>query len=342
MISSKALNFSEFLAEGWLKQGGNFMPSPTNVKGWKVPAWKEAKGNITPETLEILKNLQPYYSEISLCSWHPNITAAQYSDHYDKEKKVFWSESDRPNNINSRHWLEDQIAVKRSKNCPKPKYLTDEKRYEFEDIDDFKTIRKVIDSTGFMRTSGGSGSMGKDGDETRMQLFFNGDTNEETLKTKEKMITAGAYSFRDNSWKFIAAEDFSTISLLAEEADKEIEFISDIFDAYAHITKASIDDVNPRFRVMLDKVKANEVASYIVYVIRNPDNTFRYEIHGKKWTDCENRKSLIEKMGNGVEEVCPRIFPENITKKLAENPENYVEILKDIRGTLSGKNTGII
>jgi hypothetical protein len=333
MISSKALSFSEFLAEGWMVSGGSYLPTPENVKGWKLPPWKIAKGNVTPETFALLKRLEPYFSEISLFSWHPNISAAQYSAYYRDNHTGFTS--DEPNNMNSRSFLEDKIVVKRSKNFPSEEDTT---------FSDFRIIERAIKAAGFMETSGGSGSQGKDHDETSMQISFlhinKLRTHEEAKALKEKMITAGAYTFVNGTWKFIPYEEFSIIGYLENEARKEIDFIVEIFEGMGNakiVYLNSFDSVNPKFNVTIDNSPA-----YTVNLKRKPDGSFKYEIHGKKWRACKDRKELIEVMGNGLEEVCPRIFPDHLTKKLVENPENHAEILKDFRGKKAGKNTGIV
>ena len=305
-------SFDNFINESWLQDERDYvLPKPSNDV-----VWNKAEGNVTDDTFDILKKLQPNFHDVSLFSWHPNIQTAQYFDKITSYNK---------SNYNSRIWIAGSIIVKRTQESPK----------EDRTFSDYRVIEHVINEYPYMNVQGGSGCTEKGRHVCRMQIFFKGDDHSHSKVLKEEKITAGAYTYNGREWLYIPVEDFNVIPKVKLENNEILEYLKqfiEICDDVKTVVLKNFQKTQPRLEIFCENFK-----KIVEIMIVNID---LFDVWGKK--EGIRYKSGL-KITDALIEL--NIFPEYVNKQISENPDNWKEILKNFgyerRGKIQTKKFGI-
>jgi hypothetical protein len=320
-------NFSEWLNEGWMS---NFRDVVVPVP-MKDHTWRKAEGNVTPDTLELLKKLQPNFHEIALFSWHPNIKQAQYYDGY--------HERENESNYNSRSLIEDSIIV--LSNSTEKNNNT------------WQVISREVDSFGYMKTSGGNGRTqdGKESKQTQISFLTGGvGTHEEARKIKNEKLTPGAYSYNGKEWMFIPADDFDTTPVIFERIKKTADIIQYFLE--------SVDKLETVTNTIEKKTAANFTSGYaeIRGTFKDKSSPIRAKVLLKGGDQAVIEYSQSTPEGNwwqrtyknlpdffkALAERNPQLFTAEDLKEMDGDIETFVENYRHRhRGSFYGKKFGI-
>jgi hypothetical protein len=349
------LSYADFLKEGWLHKGGSmpYLQTPQKTKGWKMPSFRKLDNQVTPDTRKLLSMLQPYYHDVALFSWHPNIKRAQYSGYYHH------SASEKPNNRNSREWIESNLTVMRSKENP------NEER-SFGDLD---FLRKIVQSFDYMKYLGGSGDTQDGRNVAIAQLsFMVGDAEDFGRKVKAEKLTAGAYTFKDGEWEYVGAEEFDITPLLRAEALAEVSKIRDVLEASPEVEKTTVreEQDGQNFAIFAELQNGQTIK---VTLQRSPEDKmeevpYTYELYASKpiknYTktnviEIENQKDLIvalvtgiviKKTWNGLNphkvQMIEPLYPEKYWKDAREGTLDVKKAAEEMRGKRVSQDIGIV
>ena len=276
-----------------------------------VPEWTRVEGNITAETQGILDKLVDRVHEVSIFSWHPNIVSSQYSD--DPEDYRYHN-----NNYNSRIRLGNNIVI--------------------QGIDDtldrgYHLIRNSISHVKEMRTEGGSGDL-RNGYQAQISFLVTVRTHEESNDLKNRLITHGAYSFRDGEWWYVPAQLFDPYLEERKIVKERIEEICNIFNHHSSVKSSVIpsnlvslylEGVKKYYSVI--RVHTDQPARH-VHVFRSS-----YRTHVSGQSDKDFSFSHLR----NVLEFFPDVFSEEEIDLLSENPQDYKRILHDHRGKVAAR-----
>lgn len=269
--------------------------------------WKEID-DITEHTKFILESLQDKYEHIALFSYHPLIKQAQWSEYNDSTNLDKY-------NYNTRLLISESIiCLSRTREC------------------EFNDISKVINSLKFVRTSVGNGRSqdGKGSLQMQLSTLTNGiGTFEEAEKIKNEKLTAGAYSFDGERWKYIPDEKLNTFDKTVIETIDYASKIENVVNTFNEV-----ENIKTNFRDTADiafTYKGRTISFKVAKTFPPIGLTFSYK----------NILSFEQAISN-LDEQMPGLIPSSLLAfSKTENSVNRLdEYIYTKRGALVSKNFG--
>jgi hypothetical protein len=287
----------------------------------KVPEWRSVTPeNTTSQTREALRKFQEFFPNVSFFSWHPNIPQAQYRG------KDMWG-----SNYNKRILIGDSVII-RSRPGTKSAVAVDR---------GWDTIREAMEHIPEAEVMGGNGDSDDTTKSYQMQLSFlkTVGTHEEANEICERVLTAGAYTFKNGEWFYIPADEFNPWIEIEEKMNRLTEEIVNILRHHP-----IVKDIKP---YSLQNRTEEEAKNYYCTVRfqRNEDQMVLtvYENHYTLtlnkfttfWTDEEkgklNLKMTLERLGG---------LKEHQIEQLVADPSSYKQVLHEYRGAVAARKFG--
>lgn len=287
----------------------------------RIPEWKRADHEeVTPQTLELLSKLQEFFPQVSIFSWHPNIPQAQYRG------ADMWG-----SNYNARILIGDSIIVR---SRPGTKSLTGVDR-------GWDTVRNAMKHIKEAETLGGNSSSDETTKSYQMQISFlkTVGTHEESNELKYKILTHGAYSFKDGIWYYIPADKFNPWYELEEKMDQRVDEIVKILENHPKIKKINREQIHTVYGKRGKEYDCHiglttKDCDFVLIVRENYYKLYKGPFNVPRTVEEHlelNMEFLLERLGG--------LTYDQITA-LVEDPSSYSKVLYEYRGTVAARKFG--